>query len=48
MARRHVVEQNQAERIAAELAASEYRINEAVGAGQRARIADNTAPRNRR
>lgn len=48
MARRHVVEENQAARIAAELAVSEARIREAVGAGQQARVADNTAPRWRR
>ena len=45
--RRQVTEDTPAARIAAELATSEHRINEVVGNGQRARIADNTSPRRR-
>lgn len=43
--RRHVVEETAAQRIAAEDRARVLRIDRAVGNGQRARIADNTARR---
>ncbi|WP_157436531.1 hypothetical protein [Actinospica robiniae] len=45
MARRLVVEATADERITAEQVAQRTRINENVGDGQRARIADNTARR---
>ena len=45
MARRQVVEETAEARITAEVQAAHSRINETVGNGQRARIADNTAPR---
>ena len=47
MARRQVVEETAEARIGAEVRAAQTRINETVGNGQAARIADNTAPRRR-
>ena len=44
---RQVVEETAPERITAEQRAAQSRINESVGPGQGARIADNTAPRRR-
>ena len=44
---RRVVEETAQERITAEQQAAQSRINEHVGPGQQARIADNTASRRR-
>jgi hypothetical protein len=45
MARRQVTEETAEQRVSAEVRARVLRTDRAVGNGQRARIADNTAPR---
>jgi hypothetical protein len=45
MPRTRIVEETAPQRVTAEQRAAQSRINEAVGPGQAARIADNTAPR---
>jgi hypothetical protein len=47
MFRTRITEETAPERITAEQRAAQSRINENVGQGQAARIADNTAPRRR-